>query len=69
MQVRHLKVYKKSPDGRLSVPFKRVVLDEVDARGDQVHLDLYDTTGEFDRDHSGLVRLREAWIDSRGDTE
>ena len=69
MQVRRFKVYKKSPDGRLSVPFKRVVLDEVDAQGDQVHLDLYDTTGEFDRDHSGLVRLREAWIDSRGDTE
>ncbi len=69
MQARPFKVYKKSPDGSLSVPFKRIMLDELDPQGNQVSIDLYDTTGEVDKGHAGLVRLREPWIDSRNDTE
>ncbi|MDY0324395.1 MAG: phosphomethylpyrimidine synthase ThiC, partial [Candidatus Carbobacillus sp.] len=70
------KVYvEKTWDGhRLAVPMREVVLTETNEQGEQVRHLLYDTSGPYTDPtvkidlKRGLPRMREAWIESRGDT-
>jgi len=76
------KVYLEGERDGVRVPFRRVDLAPTrEGRGEEVKLVenppifLYDTSGPYtDPDakidvHAGLPRLREAWIEARGDTE
>ena len=62
------RVYVDNADNSVHVPFRRVVLDEIGPDGNRVHLDLYDTAGEVGDGSFALSRLREEWIQARGDT-
>ncbi|CAG4905412.1 phosphomethylpyrimidine synthase ThiC [Acidithrix sp. C25] len=62
------KVYVNGSLFDIKVPFRRVVLDELDENSNNVKLDLYDTTGEDSPGNSGITPLRQRWISNRDDT-
>ncbi len=61
------KVYLKSPERGLEVPFKEVELQELDDSGEPVKFHLYDTSGPDGNPKFGLTPLRLPWILDRGD--
>ena len=66
------KVYVEAAGGRLRVPFREIALDP---SAGEAAFRVYDTSGAYtDPDaaidpDAGLPRLREPWIDARGDSE
>ena len=63
------KVYLKTAQRGLDVPFKEVLLTEQDAMGEFVKFHLYDTSGPDGDPRSGLTPIRSQWILDRGDVE
>lgn len=63
------KVYLKTQDRALEVPFKEILLSEEDLNGEPVKFHLYDTSGPDDDPRNGLKPLRSEWILERGDVE
>ena len=63
------KIYLKTEDRGLEVPFKQVLLSEEGADGNPLKFNLYDTSGPNDDPRSGLRPLRSEWILQRGDVE
>ena len=63
------KIYLKTEERGLEVPFKQVLLSEEGPNGDPVKFNLYDTSGPNDDPRNGLRPLRSEWIMQRGDVE
>lgn len=63
------KIYLKTEDRGLEVPFKQVLLSEEGPDGNPLKFNLYDTSGPNDDPRSGLRPLRSEWILQRGDVE